>query len=106
MLLSTAYLDEAERCDEVIILYEGQLLGNGPPAIFSHPLAGRTYTIRASGMKNRHLQEKLAATAGVTDAVIQGDGVRLVLTAQTTPAVEKLLPGVYGAKLQAVAAAL
>ena len=102
VLLSTAYLDEAERCNEVIILYEGQLIGHGPPAAFSDPLAGRTFTIRASGLKNRHLQEKLAATAGVTDAVIQGDGVRLVLAPQTTPAVEKLLPGVDGAELQAV----
>ena len=31
VLLSTAYLDEAERCDEVIILDEGQLIGQGPP---------------------------------------------------------------------------
>ena len=40
---------------------------------------------------------------GVTDAVIRGDGVRLVLAPQTTPAVEKLLPGVDGAELQAFA---
>jgi len=103
VLLSTAYLDEAERCNEVIILSDGKLLGNGPPAAFSDPLAGRTFKIRASGMKNRHLQEKLAATPGVTDAVIQGDAVRLVLARQTRPAVEKLLPGVDGAELQAVA---
>ncbi len=79
VLLSTAYLDEAERCNEVIILYDGQLLGIGRPTAFSDPLAGRTFKIRAYGMKNRDLQEKLAATPGVTDAVIQGDGVRLVL---------------------------
>ncbi len=103
VLLSTAYLDEAERCNEVIILYDGKLLGNGPPAAFSDPLAGRTFKIRASGMKNRDLQEKLAATPDVTDAVIQGDGVRLVLAPQTTPAVEKLLPGVNGAEIKAVA---
>ena len=102
VLLSTAYLDEAERCNEVIILYDGKLLGNGPPAAFSDPLAGRTFKILASGVKNRDLQEKLAATPGVTDAVIQGDGVRLVLAPQPTPAVEKLLPGVDGAELQAV----
>jgi len=103
VLLSTAYLDEAERCSEVIILYDGKLLGNGPPAAFSDPLAGRTFKIWASGMKNRDLQEKMAATPGVTDAVIQSDGVRLVLAPQTTPAVDNLLPGVDGAELQAVA---
>ena len=31
VLLSTAYLDEAERCDEVILLHEGEVLGQGPP---------------------------------------------------------------------------
>jgi ABC-2 type transport system ATP-binding protein len=103
VLLSTAYLDEAERCHEVIILYDGQLLGNGPPAAFSDPLAGRTFKIRASGMKHRHLQEKMAATPGVTDAVIQGDGVRLVLASQTMPVVDNLPPGVDGVELQAVA---
>ncbi len=102
VLLSTAYLDEAERCDEVILLHDGQLLGQGPPSDFSHPLTGRTFKIRVPGLKNRHLQEKLAGAPGVTDAVIQGDAVRLVFATQTAPAVEKLLPGVDGAQLQAV----
>jgi ABC-2 type transport system ATP-binding protein len=38
VLLSTAYLDEAERCDEVILLHQGRLLGHGNPASFSAPL--------------------------------------------------------------------
>ncbi len=32
VLLSTAYLDEAEHCGEVVMLHEGQVLGSGPPA--------------------------------------------------------------------------
>ena len=102
VLLSTAYLDEAERCNEVILLYDGKLLGHGPPSAFSHPLAGRTFKIRVPGVKNRNLQEKLTDSPGVTDAVIQGDAVRLVLAPETTPTVEKLLPGVEGVQLQAV----
>jgi len=103
VLLSTAYLDEAERCDEVIILHEGELLGQGPPQTFSDPLAGRTYKVRVSGKKNRNLQEKLTSTSGVTDAVIQGDAVRLVLESTATAVLETLLPGVAGASLQPVA---
>ena len=34
VLLSTAYLDEAERCDEVILMHEGEVLGQGPPQQF------------------------------------------------------------------------
>jgi len=103
VLLSTAYLDEAERCDEVIILHEGELLGQGPPQAFSDPLVGRTYKVRVTGRKNRNLQEKLTDASGVADAVIQGDAVRLVLESTATAALETLLPGVDGASLQPVA---
>jgi ABC-2 type transport system ATP-binding protein len=103
VLLSMAYLDEAERCDEVIILHEGELLRQGPPQAFSDPLAGRTYKVRVSGEKNRNVQEKLTDASGVADAVIQGDAVRLVLESTATAALETLLPGVDGASLQPVA---
>ncbi len=92
VLLSTAYLDEAERCDEVIILDEGKLIGQGPPRQFSEPLAGRTFQVRIPGRKNRDVQEMLAGQTDVTDAVIQGDAVRLVLQRDIEPAAEKLLP--------------
>ncbi len=51
VLLSTTYLDEAERCSEVIILDEGQFIDQGPPSQFSHPLAGRTFKVRIPGVK-------------------------------------------------------
>ncbi len=35
VLLSTAYLDEAERCNEVILIHDGEVLGHGPPKKFS-----------------------------------------------------------------------
>jgi ABC-2 type transport system ATP-binding protein len=103
VLLSTAYLDEAERCDEVFILHEGELLGQGPPQTFSDPLAGRTFKVRGSSRKNRDLQEKLTDASGVADVVIQGDAVRLVLESTPTAVSENLLPGVDDASLQPVA---
>jgi ABC-2 type transport system ATP-binding protein len=92
VLLSTAYLDEAERCDEVIMIYEGQLMGQGPPDTFSMAMKGRTYSVQAPGMKNRILQEKLFMAAGVTDAVVQGDLVRLVMENEEKPEAAKMLP--------------
>ncbi len=80
VLLSTAYLDEAEACDEVIILDEGSFLGQGRPSEFSQTLTGRTFKARSAGTrKNRDLQEACSSQADVIDAVIQGDAVRLVL---------------------------
>ena len=31
VLLSTSYLDEAERCEHVVVLREGKVLAQGPP---------------------------------------------------------------------------
>ncbi|WP_146503652.1 ATP-binding cassette domain-containing protein [Rubinisphaera italica] len=102
VLLSTAYLDEAERCDEVIMLDEGQLIGQGPPSQFSDPLAGHTFKVRIPNRKNRDVQEMLAGQPGVVDAVIQGDAVRLVLARDAEPSVETLLPDEKSATVDAV----
>ncbi len=93
VLLSTAYLDEAERCDELIILHEGRLLGHGPPGQFTAPLTGRTFQVHVPHMKNRDVEERLAFQSGVVDAVILGDAVRLVLAEPVRPAVHEWLAG-------------
>ena len=102
VLLSTAYLDEAERCDEVVILDDGSLLGIGPPRQFSDPMSSRTFMVRVADYKTRDVGEILAVAPGVTDAVIQGDGVRIVLDAGTAPDAEQLLPGQTGVVITAV----
>ncbi|GAB6043908.1 ATP-binding cassette domain-containing protein [Endothiovibrio diazotrophicus] len=84
VLLSTAYLDEAERCAEVILLHRGQVVDQGPPAGFSAPLAGRCFHVRNDGIGRRGLQGQLGRIPGVLDAVVQGDSVR-VLTAEPGP---------------------
>ena len=83
VLFSTAYLDEAERCDAVLLVHEGRLLGSGPPGTFTAEMTGRSF-YATSGIGRRRLQERLAAVPGVIDAVIQGSHVRVV-TAQASP---------------------
>jgi ABC-2 type transport system ATP-binding protein len=102
VLLSTAYLDEAERCNEVVILHEGKLLDQNSPQTLSARMKGRTYAVTVPGMKKRKVQEKLAGTPGVTDAIIQGEWVRLVMDTQEPIEVEKVLPEMEGASLQPV----
>ncbi len=103
VLLSTAYLDEAERCDDVVVLHEGRILGSGAPKTFSGPMKGRTYRVRVPSVKNRTLQERLSGQPGVVDAVVQGEAVRLVMRDAETQAVEKLLEGMEGALIEAAA---
>ncbi len=98
VLLSTAYLDEAERCDEVLLLHEGQLIGAGKPTDFTRAMTGRSFLARADGTPKRMLQTVLAATSGVTDALIQGEAVRLVLDASIGPETIRP-PSIMGLKL-------
>jgi ABC-2 type transport system ATP-binding protein len=78
VLLSTAYLDEAERCAEVVLLHEGRVLDQGPPAATSARMAGRTWAVSRPGTRQRRLQAELDGREGVVDALVQGEHVRLV----------------------------
>jgi ABC-2 type transport system ATP-binding protein len=102
VLLSTAYLDEAERCHEVIILHEGHVLGHGSPKSFSDRKEGCTFALSGQGMMKRELQEKLAGAPGVVDAIIQGEYVRLVMENPGLPNMSKLLPDVEQISIQPV----
>ena len=102
VLLSTAYLDEAERCDEVILMHNGEVFGHGPPGQFREKSRGRTYMVSAAGQRKRVVQGELAHASGVVDALIQGERVRLVMDSETTPVAARLLPGVSDVTIQPV----
>jgi ABC-2 type transport system ATP-binding protein len=103
VLLSTAYLDEAERCDEIVFLHEGEILGQGRPAELREPLRGRTFAASAPGRSKRAFQKSLAAAPGVLDAVIQADRVRIVARADAASAPGQLLAGCEDATIEPVA---
>ena len=102
VLLTTAYLDEAERCDEVVLLHEGRLLDQGAPVVLRETMRGRSYRVTVAGMDKRTLQSRIAQAPGVMDALIQGDHVRMVMQNDTPPDYAALLPGVEGVKAEAV----
>lgn len=93
VLLSTSYLDEAENCNEVIMMFEGQILGQDRPGKFSNTMEGRTFAVAVPGMKGRILQKKLLLRKDVTDAIVQGDRVRLVMRTPGEPDASALIPG-------------
>ncbi len=99
VLLSTAYLDEAERCSEVVLLHQGRVLGQGEPDRFSHAMAHRVYGVRAPALARRTLQARLAASPLVIDALVTGETVRVVTAQPQPPVAEALLPGVAGVEL-------
>ena len=93
VLLSTAYLDEAERCDEVVLLHEGKVLGQGEPEKFSQSVEGRTFQVRAMHLGHRQLQDRLSRAPDVLDALIEGETVRLVMETAAQPEARVILPG-------------
>jgi ABC-2 type transport system ATP-binding protein len=78
---STAYLDEAERSRTMLLLHEGRLLDQGPPAGFLSPLKGRTFMAWSAPERRHAVQAAAIDTPGVADAAIHGEGVRLVMDA-------------------------
>ncbi len=84
VLLSTAYLDEAERCASVILLHEGRILEQGTPAVIRQRVAGRTWAVTQPGGSQRELQARLDGQAGVIDALVLGDHVRLVMAPEAS----------------------
>jgi len=86
VLLSTAYIDEAERCDEVILLHQGQRLAQDSPQAFSAPLRGRVFHVSSDQLGKRALQQRLSQMPGVLDAIIEGEQVRVVTGTDGLPA--------------------
>jgi ABC-2 type transport system ATP-binding protein len=85
VLLSTSYLDEAERCESVVVLRDGKVLAEGPPAEVSGLASGRVFLAEPpAGSTPRGMQARLLDDPHVVDAVPEGGRVRLVMTEEST----------------------
>jgi ABC-2 type transport system ATP-binding protein len=77
---STAYLDEAEQCDRVLLLNQGRLLFAGPPADLTNEVRGRSFQIRGlPQIRRRAVLRELQDRPEVADGVVQGRALRVVL---------------------------
>jgi len=101
VLLSTAYLDEAERCDDVILLHEGRVLGQGSPESFSEPMRGRTFQVSTPALTKRGLQNRVSAIPGIIDAVIEDEKVRVITREAGAPRLGAALPDVPDMRVEA-----
>lgn len=78
VLWSTAYLDEAEKCDSVLLLNEGKLLYAGSPQNLTRRVQGRTFLITEIAGSKRNVLVKALRDKNVIDGVIQGSDIRIV----------------------------
>ncbi|WP_455273753.1 ATP-binding cassette domain-containing protein [Rhizobium herbae] len=75
---STAYLDEAEACDAVLLLNQGKLLFSGKPAELTSRVEGRVFKVSGISGRKRQVLAKLLDGQGIIDGVIQGEAIRIV----------------------------
>jgi ABC-2 type transport system ATP-binding protein len=79
VLLSTAYLDEAERCSRVIMLHQGRVLSQDSPQQVAALASGRSFVaVPPDGQSARMLQARLLDRPDIVDAVPDGGRVRFV----------------------------
>jgi ABC-2 type transport system ATP-binding protein len=76
LMVSTHYMDEAERCHRLAILDRGRLVADGTPAHLTGKLAGRTFAVHAS--QPRKAQQVLLALPGKPSVAQIGNTLRVL----------------------------
>jgi ABC-2 type transport system ATP-binding protein len=107
IVVTTSYLDEAERCDRVAMLHEGNLLALDTPVRLQQSLGGAMYELHSESA--REVRVAARSIAGVRAATLFGDAVH-VLTETATDAswlqVELDKRGVVNASVAAIVPSL
>jgi ABC-2 type transport system ATP-binding protein len=80
-VVTTSYLDEAERCDRVALLDGGRLLALDSPLALQQALPGTLLSLRTSAP--RRARDLLRAARGVRRATLFGDELHVLLDDRT-----------------------
>lgn len=81
---STSYLDEAQNCDEVILLNEGNCLYQGTPQNLKKNMKDRVFLISGIFLQKRETLTKILEQDEILDAVLVGSKIRINLKKNTT----------------------
>jgi ABC-2 type transport system ATP-binding protein len=104
VIVTTSYLDEAERCDRVALLHHGRTLALGRPPALLREYPGRVVAVRPS---DRTLRDRLRALPAVRQAYLFGESIHVRLDEGTgDPAVLLAPAGVRAGEMVAVTPSL
>lgn len=96
VIVSTAYMDEAERCAQVFVMNEGKVLAEGMPPVLAERARGLTFVAPPPAQTPaRDLQARLIdASELIVDAVPSGGAVRFIRQPEADAAkIDALLDG-------------
>ncbi|MCE7795657.1 ATP-binding cassette domain-containing protein [Sphingobium sufflavum] len=79
VLWSTAYLDEAEKCDRVYLLNHGKLLFEGVPGDLTGAVRDRVVRVTGFAERRRQFLSHVLDRDDIADGTIQGRAVRLLV---------------------------
>ncbi len=83
---ATSILDDADRCDELLVLHEGRVRYAGPAGALARQAEGRVVSRAVSPDQRRSELQRSLGLPQVVSGGIEGDGVRIVLRpGQTAP---------------------
>jgi ABC-2 type transport system ATP-binding protein len=77
IVISTAYLDEAERCNRLTLMHSGRALYCDTPAALKKHMPGTLIAI--SSVDGRAVRSAISGRAGVSQVLLVGDGVHAVV---------------------------
>ncbi|MEG3767756.1 ATP-binding cassette domain-containing protein [Alteromonas sp. 14N.309.X.WAT.G.H12] len=102
VIVSTSYLDEAARCQQVHLLHEGKILVSGSPDSLTEQAQNQCYLFTPKGeQKPRELQSALLDQSDrVVDAVPQGGLVRCVI--QPSSNIDEVTEGLSYDKVEGI----
>lgn len=100
VLISTPYMDEADRCNEVGMLYEGRLLRTGAPDEITQSLPFESLEVKATPRKK--MREIVSQTPGILGWNPVGDRLRIAVKADDQQAVIDCLKRQFDAEAMSV----
>lgn len=91
IVISTAYLDEAERCHRLALLHEGHLLECDTPQVLKNHMRGAILSVVAKDL--RAARDAVGRCPGVLSVMLAGDNVHVVVddAARRLPEIERAL---------------
>lgn len=99
---ATAYLDEAELCNELCLMNQGRVIFSGPPAEQIARMRGRCVRVGNITENRRHFLRRALGDPDVVDGAIQGESVRVVLKEGVATLPERLIANEPDAQVAAV----